>query len=51
WLGFVVLFIFVVWTSLGTLLPSAPGPTAAAGSAYNLVFGLVPRIVAGSLTA
>ncbi|MBX5437097.1 MAG: queuosine precursor transporter [Alicyclobacillaceae bacterium] len=50
WLGFAALFVFVVWTALGTLLPAAPG-TQAAGAAYDRVFGLVPRIVAGSLTA
>ncbi|MCL6443437.1 MAG: queuosine precursor transporter [Alicyclobacillus sp.] len=51
WLGFVALLVFVVWTSVGTLLPALPGSAADGGQAYNAVFGFVPRVVGASLAA
>jgi queuosine precursor transporter len=51
-MGFVTLIVFVVWTSVGTFMPSLAAPSAQANAAaYNVVFGFVPRIVSASLVA
>jgi uncharacterized integral membrane protein (TIGR00697 family) len=52
WIGFATLLIFVVWTTIGTWLPSLGVPSATASAhAYNVIFGFVPRIVGASLIA
>lgn len=51
-MGFVTLIVFVVWTSVGTFMPALAAPSAQANAtAYNVVFGFVPRIVGASLVA
>ena len=49
WLGFVAMGLVVVWMQFG--LGFVPGPEDLAHGALTTVFGLMPRVAAGSLVA